>query len=89
MVTITLIAPMYKGAKASANVKGDPKDGSVKILGAMRAEITIADDDRIRLENLVKTWGAADRSNDKEYYGAFDELDIEAYRAAARYYGVA
>lgn len=85
MVTIQFYGPAVAGIPVQAKVRHVAGEG-VQISDKNGA-IVIADADRIRLEDLAATLEAANRNNDKEYYGAYDKLDIEAQRAARNYYG--
>lgn len=59
----------------------------VSITNANGNDIAIADDDRKRLTNLAAAWDAANPDNDDEFYGAFEQLRLEAVRTAQRFYG--
>jgi len=84
MVIIRFYGPAVAEIPVQAKVRHVAGEG-VQITDK-NGTITIADADRIRLENLAATLEAANRNNDNEYYGAYDKLDVEAQRAARRYY---
>lgn len=86
MVTIKLYGLNPLGGIVEPKIRQVDGDGVV-ITDNKGADIAIADDDRERLIALAIKWDAANIDNDNEFYGAFENLRIEAIRTAKRFYG--